>query len=359
MRMIERISISSADRERLKGLVRNRNTPQKVVWRARIVLLASDGQTAEAIAAVVGKSLLTVRRWRRRYVAKGVDGLLKDATRPSRVKPLSPEKIKQVVHMTLHEKPPKATHWSGRSMAAAAGISYSSVQRIWRAHGLKPHLVKTFKVSRDKHFAEKVEDVVGLYLAPPDKALVLCVDEKSQIQALDRTQPGLPMKKGRAGTMTHDYKRNGTTTLFAALNMLDGKVIGTCMPRHRHREFLRFLKLIDQQIAEALDLHLIVDNYATHKTPAVKRWLKAHPRFHLHFTPTSASWLNMVERFFAEITRNRIRRGAFKSVAELKAAIMQYLENHNADPKPFLWTKSASQILEKVARAKQALESQH
>ena len=359
MRMIERISISSADRERLKGLVRNRNTPQKVVWRARIVLLASDGQTAEAIAAVVGKSLLTVRRWRRRYVAKGVDGLLKDATRPSRVKPLSPEKIKQVVQMTLHEKPPKATHWSGRSMAAAAGISYSSVQRIWRAHGLKPHLVKTFKVSRDKHFAEKVEDVVGLYLAPPDKALVLCVDEKSQIQALDRTQPGLPMKKGRAGTMTHDYKRNGTTTLFAALNMLDGKVIGTCMPRHRHREFLRFLKLIDQQIAEGLDLHLIVDNYATHKTPAVKRWLKAHPRFHLHFTPTSASWLNMVERFFAEITRDRIRRGAFKSVAELKAAIMQYLEYHNADPKPFLWTKSASQILEKVARAKQALESQH
>ena len=359
MRTIERILISSADREGLEGLVRNRNTPQKVVWRARIVLLASDGLTAEAIAAAVGKSLLTVRRWRRRYVAKGVDGLLKDATRPSRVKPLSPEKIKQVVHMTLHEKPPKATHWSGRSMAAAAGISYSSVQRIWRAHGLKPHLVKTFKVSRDKHFAAKVEDVVGLYLDPPDKALVLCVDEKSQIQALDRTQPGLPMKKGRAGTMTHDYKRNGTTTLFAALNMLDGKVIGTCMPRHRHREFLRFLKLIDRQIAEGLDLHLIVDNYATHKTPAVKRWLKAHPRFHLHFTPTSASWLNMVERFFAEITRNRIRRGAFKSVAELKAAIMQYLENHNADPKPFVWTKSASQILEKVARAKQALESQH
>ena len=359
MRTIERILISSADREGLEGLVRNRNTPQKVVWRARIVLLASDGLTAEAIAAAVGKSLLTVRRWRRRYVAKGVDGLLKDATRPSRVKPLSPEKIKQVVHMTLHEKPPKATHWSGRSMAAVAGISYSSVQRIWRAHGLKPHLVKTFKVSRDKHFAAKVEDVVGLYLDPPDKALVLCVDEKSQIQALDRTQPGLPMKKGRAGTMTHDYKRNGTTTLFAALNMLDGKVIGTCMPRHRHREFLRFLKLIDQQIAEGLDLHLIVDNYATHKTPAVKRWLKAHPRFHLHFTPTSASWLNMVERFFAEITRNRIRRGAFKSVAELKAAIMQYLENHNADPKPFVWTKSASQILEKVVRAKQTLESQH
>jgi transposase len=357
MRKIEQIGISAADRERLERLVRDRNTPQKVVWRAWIVLLASDGLTAEGIAAAVDKSLLTVRRWRRRYVAKGMDGLLKDATRPSRVKPLAPEKIKQVVHMTLHTKPPNATHWSLRSMAAAAGLSYSSVQRIWRAHGLKPHLVETFKVSRDKNFAAKVEDVVGLYLDPPDRALVFCVDEKSQIQALDRTQPGLPMKKGRAGTMTHDYKRNGTTTLFAALNMLDGKVIGTCMPRHRHR--VRFLRLIDQQTPAGLDLHLIVDNYATHKTPAVKRWLKAPPRFHLHFTPTSAFWLNMVERLFAEITRKRIRRGAFKSVAELKSAIMEYLERHNADPKPFIWTKSAGQILEKVARAKQALETQH
>ena len=293
MRKIERISIGAADRERLERLVRDRNTPQKVVWRARIVLLASDGLTAETIAAAVDKSLLTVRRWRRRYVASGVVGLLKDATRPSRIKPLAPEEIRRVVHMTLHEKPPNATHWSVRSMAVAAGVSYSSVQRIWHAHGLKPHLVETFKVSRDKNFAAKLEDVVGLYLDPPDKALVLCVDEKSQIQALDRTQPGLPMKKGRAGTMTHDYKRNGTTTLFAALNMLDGKVIGTCMPRHRHREFLRFLKLIDQQTPAGLALHLIVDNYATHKTPAVKRWLKAHPRFQLHFTPTSASWLNL------------------------------------------------------------------
>jgi transposase len=359
MGKIERISVSVADRERLERLVRDRNTPQKVVWRARIVLLASAGLRAGAIAGAVGKSLLTVRRWRRRYVVKGVDGLLKDATRPSRVKPLPPETIKRVVHMTLHEKPPNATQWSVRSMAKAAGISYSSIQRIWQAHGLKPHLVKTFKVSRDKNFAAKVTDVVGLYLNPPDKALVLCVDEKSQIQALDRTQPGLPMKKGRAGTMTHDYKRNGTTTLFAALNMLDGSVIGTCMPRHRHREFLRFLKLIDQKTPADLDLHLIVDNYATHKTPAVKRWLKSHPRFHLHFTPTSASWLNMVERFFAEITRKRIRRSAFKSIAELKSAIMEYLENHNADPKPFIWTKSASEILEKVARAKQVLESQH
>ena len=359
MRKIERISISDADRERLERQVRDRNTPQKLVWRARIVLLASDGLTAEAITAAVSKSLLTVRRWRRRYTAKGVDGLLKDATRPPGRKPLTAETIKRVVHMTLHEKPPNATQWSARSMAKAAGISYTSVQRIWRAHELKPHLVKTFKVSRDKNFAAKVEDVVGLYLNPPDKALVLCVDEKSQIQALDRTQPGLPLKKGRAGTMTHDYKRNGTTTLFAALNLLDGRVIGACLPRHRHREFLRFLRLIDQKTPQGLDLHLVVDNYATHKTPAVKRWLKAHPRFHLHFTPTSASWLNMVERFFAEITRNRIRRGAFTSVAELKTAIMDYLGNHNADPKPFVWIKSAGEILEKVARAKQALESQH
>ena len=359
MRKIEQISISAADHERLERLVRDRNTPQKVVWRARIVLLASDGLRAIAIAAATGKSVLTVRRWRRRYLAKGVDGLLKDATRPPRRKPLTAEKIKQVVHMTLHEKPPNATQWSVRSMATAASLSHSSVQRIWHAHGLKPHLVETFKISRDKNFATKVEDVVGLYLNPPDRALVLCVDEKSQIQALDRTQTGLPMKKGRAGTMTHDYKRNGTTTLFAALNMLDGKVIGTCMPRHRHREFLQFLKQIDQQTPADLDLHLVVDNYATHKTPAVKRWLKAHPRFHLHFTPTSASWLNMVERFFAEITRKRIRRGVFKSVAELKSAIMEYLENHNADPKPFIWTKPAGEILKKVARAKQALESQH
>jgi transposase len=359
MRKIERIAVRPADRKWMERLVRDRNTPQKVVWRARIVLLASDGMTAEAIAAAVGKSLLTVRRWRRRYVAAGVDGLLKDATRPSRVKPLSPEIVERVLNKTLHEKPPSATHWSLRSMAKAVGISYSSVQRIWKAHGLKPHQVKTFKLSRDKNFAAKVQDIVGLYLNPPDKALVLCVDEKSQIQALDRTQPGLPMKKGRAGTMTHDYKRNGTTTLFAALSMLDGKVIGACLPRHRHREFLRFLKLIDQQTPADLDLHLVMDNYATHKTPAVNRWLERHPRFHLHFTPTSSSWLNMVERFFAEITRNRIRRGVFRSVAELEAAIADYLEKHNADPKPFVWTKSAGEILEKVARAKQALESQH
>ena len=353
MRKIERIALDATDRERLDRLVRDRNTPQKVVWRARIVMAAAEGLNAGKIAAAVGKSVLTVRRWRRRYMAKGVDGLLKDATRPPRRAPLAAEKVKQVVEMTLHERPPNATHWSLRTMAAAVDLSYSSVQRIWRAHGLKPHLTRTFKVSRDPNFVAKVEDIVGLYLDPPDKALVLSVDEKSQIQALDRTQPGLPIKKGRAGTMTHDYKRNGTTTLFAAINMLDGKVIGTCMKRHRHREFVNFLKLIDKSTPAGLDLHLIVDNYATHKTPAVKRWLKTHTRFHLHFTPTSASWLNMVERFFGEITRKRIRRGVFTSVAELESAIMLYLENHNAAPKPFVWTKSAGEILEKVARAKQ------
>src|SRR6266704_3373143 len=302
MRKIERISISAADRQRLERLARDRNTPQKVVWRTRIVLLASDGLTAEGIAAAVGKSLLTVRRWRRRSVAKGVDGLLKDATRPSRVKPLAAAKIEQVVHMTLHAKPPNATHWSVRSMAAAAGISYSSVQRIWHAHGLKPHLVKTFKVSRDKNFVAKVEDVVGLYLNPPDKALVLCVDEKSQIQALDRTQPGLPMKKGRAGTMTHDYKRNGTTTLFAALEVLQGRVVGQCFERH--------------------------------------------PRFVCHFVPTSSSWLNLVERWFGELTSKRIRRGSFFSVEDLQKAIEEFLSAWNDNPKPFVWTATVDSIQE-------------
>jgi transposase len=255
---------------------------------------------------------------------------------------------------TLHQTPPAATHWSERTMAAKLGIAPSTVHKIWKAHGLKPHLVETFKLSRDPDFVDKVEDVVGLYLDPPDKALVLSVDEKSQIQALDRTQPGLPMKKGRAGTMTHDYERHGTT-LFAALNVLTGMVIGECLPRHRHREFLRFLKRIDKETAADLDLHLILDNYATHKTAEVRRWLAAHPRFHLHFTPTSASWLNLVERFFAEITGQRIRRGVFNSVADLEKAIMDYLEQHNANPKPFAWTASAGAILEKVARAKQAL----
>jgi transposase len=359
MSKLERIVIGVSDRDRLEKLVRDRNTAQKVVWRARIILLAAEGLKASAIAAATSKSQLTVRRWRRRFLAKGVAGLLKDATRPPRRKPLTAEKIAEVVHLTLHTSPPNATHWSVRTMAPVAGLSASSIQRIWSAHGLKPHLTRTFKLSNDKHFVEKVIDVVGLYLDPPDKALVLSLDEKSQIQALDRTQPGLPMKKGRAGTWTHDYKRHGTTTLFAALDVATGKVIGQCMQRHRHQEWLKFLRAIDRGTPKGLDLHLIADNYATHKHPTVKAWLAKHPRFHMHFTPTSASWLNQVERFFGRITDQRIRRGVFKSVGELENAIMDYLDQHNAQPKPFIWTKSPGEILEKVARAIQALESQH
>ena len=352
MGKIERIQVPPEDWERLERLVKDRNTPQKIVrrswidfWPARAMARSRwHGEWQErAHGAPLAATLCGQRGGR------AVEG----RHPPARRKPLTARKIKQVVNLTLNEKPPDATHWSERTMAARAGIAPSSVHKIWAAHGLKPHLTKTFKLSRDPNFVAKVEDIVGLYLNPPDKALVLAVDEKSQIQALDRTQPGLPMKKGRCGTMTHDYKRNGTTTLFAALNMLDGTVIGECMPRHRHREFLRFLKTIDQRTLPNLDLHLIVDNYATHKTPAVKRWLKRHARFHLHFTPTSGSWLNMVERFFAEITRKRIRRGVFKSVDELKQAIMDYLDNHNGHPKPYIWTKTATEIFSKVARAKQ------
>jgi transposase len=359
MGKIERIDVSADDRERLIRLARDRNTPQKVVWRARIVLLAGEGMGAVDVGRAVGVSVLTVRRWRRRYRDMGVEGLLKDGSRPPRRKPLSAAAINKVVDMTLHAKPPAATHWSVRSMAKASGLSPSSVQRIWKAHGLKPHLTRTFKLSRDPLFAQKVADVVGLYLDPPERALVLSVDEKSQIQALDRTQPGLPMKKGRAGTMTHDYKRHGTTTLFAALDVASGKVIGECMNRHRHQEFLRFLRTIDRGTPKNLDLHLICDNYATHKHPKVKAWLARHARFHLHFTPTSASWLNQVERFFALITEDAIRRGVFHSVADLEECINRYLDNHNAEPKPFVWTATTSKILDKVARAKQASESQH
>ena len=359
MARTEAIALGARDRGRLQALVANRNAPQKHVFRANIVLSLADGMTAVAVQHRTGASQPAIRRWRERFREEGVDGLLRDKTRPPGTPPLPAATVQRVVEMTLHQRPPAATHWSSRMLAKAVGIGASSVQRIWQAHGLKPHRVKGFKLSRDPNFAAKVVDVVGLYLNPPAKALVLSVDEKSQIQALDRSQPGLPMKKGRAGTMTHDYKRNGTTTLFAALNMLDGKVIGCCMPRHRNGEFRRFLQQIDRETPAKLDLHLILDNYATHKTPAVKRWLKRHPRFHLHFIPTSASWLNMVERFFAEITQKRIRRGIFKSLAQLKDAIMDYLDHHNANPKPFTWTKSAGEILEKVARAKHAFESLH
>jgi transposase len=340
-------------------LIANGNTRQKHVRRAGIVLLAGSDIGTDEIQRRLRVSKPTIRRWRTRYVEAGVDGLCRDKTRPPGKAPLGAEVVNRVLEKTKTETPPNATHWSLRTMAKAVGIAPSSVQAIWTAHGLKPHRVATFKLSNDPRFAEKLEDVVGLYLNPPEHAIVLSVDEKSQIQALDRTQPGLPMKKGRAGTMTHDYKRNGTTTLFAALNVLDGTVIGQCMQKHRHQEFIRFLNKINRETPKRLALHLIVDNYAVHKTPEVKRWLKRHPRFHMHFTPTSASWLNLVERFFAEITRKRIRRGVFRSVVELQTAINHFLEHHNADPIPFVWTASASSIIEKVNRGKQALESQH
>jgi len=353
------IWLSPADRARLEGVVAAPNAPQKLVWRARIVLMWSQGAGVTAIVRATGKTKRTAYRWRERYLASGLTWLERDATRPGRKPPLSGEVIARVVQMTLHEKPPAGTHWSVRKLAKAVGLSRSSVQRIWAAHGLKPHLVKRFKLSNDKRFVEKVTDIVGLYLDPPDKALVFSVDEKSQIQALDRTQPGLPMKKGKAGTMTHDYKRHGTTTLFAALDVASGTVIGQCMQRHRHQEWLKFLRRIDRETAKPLDVHLIADNYATHKHAKVKAWLQRHPRFHMHFTPTSASWLNQVERFFGLLTGDRIRCGVFKSVAELERAIHDYLEHHNADPKPFVWTASAAAILEKVNRGRQALESVH
>ena len=351
------IYVSPANRARLEAIITDRNSKTKAVWRARIVLATADGHGTNAIMRQIGKSKPCVWRWQERYVEEGVDGLLRDKTRPPGKKPLSAAVKRKVLSKTGGEKPPNATHWSVRSMAKEAGISHTSVQRIWAEAGLKPHLVRRFKISNDPQFEEKVTDVVGLYLNPPDRALVLCIDEKSQIQALDRTQPGLPLKKGRAATMTHDYKRNGTTTLFAALDVKTGLVIGECHPRHRAKEFIRFLNRIDRCVRRHLDIHLVLDNYGTHKTPTVKRWLARHRRFHLHFTPTSASWLNLVERFFAEITQKRIRRGTFTSVAELKDAILDYLDRHNAEPKPFVWTKTAEVILEKERRALDRLEA--
>lgn len=327
--------------------------------RAHIITMAAEGVTNQEIARRLNISRPTVQLWRERFLALRVAGLEKDAPRPGRIPSIPESKIRAVVEATLHTKPPAETHWSVRGMAKAQGISPMSVQRIWKQYNLKPHLIKTFKISRDKHFIEKLTDVVGLYLNPPNKALVLCVDEKSQIQALDRTQPGLPIKKGRCGTMTHDYKRNGTTTLFAALSMLDGKVIGDCMPRHRHQEFIRFLKKIDTETPAGLDLHLIVDNYGTHKHPRVKSWMRRHPRFHLHFIPTSSSWLNMVERWFREITDKRIRRGVFRSVPELIAAINEYMQTHNQNPRVFVWTATIESITAKIAKCKEALGTLH
>jgi transposase len=353
------VRLRPGDRERLEGVVLDRKSPQHHVWRARIVLLTADGAGTMAIRAATGKGKPTIWRWQARYMQDGADGLFQDAPRGRAFAATSPEQIAAVVERTLHETPQSATHWTLRSMAQASGLAPSTIHRIWREHGLKPHRVETFKLSNDPKFVEKVRDIVGLYVNPPEHALVLSVDEKSQIQALDRTQPGLPMKRGRGATMTHDYKRHGTTTLFAALDVKAGTVISQCMLRHRAAEFIRFLRLIDKQTPAKLDLHLILDNYATHKTEAVKRWLARHPRFHLHFTPTSASWINAVEGLFATLTKRRLKRGVFRSVIELNQAIRDYLNAHNADPKPFRWTASADTIIGKHQRGKRLLESLH
>lgn len=351
--------MSAEHAKTLEAWVRAKTTPQRTVLRARICLLAAQGHSNNAIAKQLKTSRPTVLLWRARFAQHGPAGLAEDAPHGRSTQALPAAKVKAIVHATLHTTPPDATHWSTRTMAKAQGVSNATVARIWDAHGLQPHRVEHFKLSRDTRFVEKLTDVVGVYLNPPDKAVVLCVDEKSQIQALDRTQPGLPMKKGRCGTMTHDYKRNGTTCLFAALNVLDGKVIGTCYPRHRHIEFLKFLRRINRQVNKELDVHMILDNYGTHGHPNVTAWLAKHPRFHLHFTPTSASWLNLVERWFAEITRKRLKRGVFRSVPELIAAIEEYIKLNNDNPKPFIWIKKAEEILKKVAHCKAVTVTPH
>jgi transposase len=342
--------VSSADRARLETIVADRNRAQKHVVRARIILGSAERLSVAEVARRAGVGRPAVWRWQRRFAEAGVDGLLRDATRKPGKAALGDAMLHRVVALTCAEPPGEATHWTGRAMARAIGISLRSVQRIWAAHDLQPHRIRTFKRSNDPEFAAKLEDIVGLYVDPPKHAIVLSVDEKSQIQALDRTQPGLPLKPGKAGTLTHDYKRNGTTTLFAALNVLDGSVISRCMQRHRHQEFLRFLNTVEHAVPAGKLIHAILDNYAAHKHPMVLRWLARHPRWVFHFTPTSGSWLNAVETFFSALTRRRIRRGSFHSIVALQAAINRYIAEHNADPKPFTWTKPADQILAKVNR---------
>ncbi len=355
----EKLVIDAADRRLLETWTRAHNAPQRVAMRCQVVLLAADGLANHAIANALGISRPTVLLWRARFATNGPQALVEDAPGRGRRRSITAAKVKRIVTATTQTTPPAATHWSCRTLARAQGVSPATVQRIWDAHGLQPHRSRTFKLSRDKRFVEKLTDVVGLYLHPPDKAIVLCVDEKSQIQALDRTQPGLPLKKGRCGTMTHDYKRHGTTTLFAALHVLEGKVIGQCLPHHTNHEFLRFLRRLDREFPRDLTLHLILDNYGTHTHPNVTAWLATHPRFVLHFTPTSASWLNLVERWFREITTKRIRRGVFHSVEDLVAAIDAYLRETNKNPKPFVWTASAETILAKIARCKATFETLH
>lgn len=355
MRKAVKIELSAEERDVLVRWARSRTSLVRQAQRAQMILLAADGLENGEIAERVGTGRIAVGRWRKRFAECRLAGIEKDLPRGGRTPAKRDTWAQVIVETTLQTKPSNATHWSTRTLAEHLGVSRGMVQRVWKANNLKPHLVRTFKVSRDKQFVEKLVDVVGLYLNPPEHALVLCCDEKSQIQALDRTQPGLPLKKGRCGTMTHDYKRNGTTTLFAALELVEGRLIGTCMQRHRHQEWIKFLNQINTETPDGLNLHLIVDNYATHKHPKVKAWLKRHPRFHMHFTPTSSSWLNLVERWFREITDKRIRRGVFKSVSELKDAIYAYIDAHNENPKCFTWTAKTEAILEKYRRAKMTL----
>jgi transposase len=353
------LPLGTKPRSDLETLVRSGKTPQRVVLRALIVLAGADGTPINATARDLGVSRATVYLWRKRFQQAGIVGLLKDAPRPGRRQALSPDQVKAVVDATLHTTPPEATQWSVRTMAKAQGLSHAVVHRIWRAHGLQPHRIETFKLSRDPDVVSKLRDVVGVYLNPPAKALVFCIDEKPQVQALDRTEPVLPLRAGIPARQTHDYIRHGTTNLFAALNVLDGTVLAHCAPRKRHTEFLAFLDQLDRTVPARRDAHLILDNYATHTHPAVDAWFDAHPRYHRHFVPTSGSWLNLIERWFAEITRKRIRRGTFRSVPELIRAIEDYVTHHNRHATPFIWTATAATILNKVRHCREALETGH
>ncbi len=354
------ISVSPGERRRLEAVVANRSSAQKHVWRARIVLLTADGIGTHAIMAVTGKSKTTIWRWQARFAEAGVDGLLCDRTRPPGKAPVAPDRVAEVVRLTQSPPPHEATHWTARAMAKAVRLGVVTVQRIWKAHGLSPHRWRQFKLSRDPAFVEKLHDVVGLYVAPPAHAVVLSVDEKSQIQALDRTQPGLPLKKGRGPTMTHDYKRNGTTTLFAALNVLTGEVIGRNMQRHRHQEFIKFLNQVERDIPAGKVIHVILDNYCTHKHSKVRAWLARHPRWTFHFIPTSSSWLNAVEGFFAKLTRRRLKHGVFHSVIDLQAAINRFIAEHNdQQARPFTWRADPDAIIAARNRGFQMLESIH
>jgi len=359
MKVAEPILLSPEESTKLDSWASARSMPFRLVQRAKIIRMASEGVLNQNIAQKLHISRPTVQLWRQRFLSLRLAGLEKDAPRPGRLPRIPQKKVNAIVEATLQTTPANATHWSTRSMAKAQDVSEATVRRIWKQHNLKPHLVETFKLSRDKHFIEKLCDVVGLYVNPPDKAIVFCVDEKSQIQALDRTQPLLPLRPGIPARQTHDYKRNGTTTLFAALSMLDGTVIGDCMPHHRHQEFIRFLQLINVKTPADMKLHLIVDNYGTHKHPRVRSWLKRHPRFRLHFTPTSSSWLNLIERWFREITDKRIRRGTFKNVQMLITAIQQYIDTHNQNPRVFIWSASVESILAKIAKCKEVLDAPH